>query len=86
MARPPSCTTTLLHRTRVGSASLPQKRASNSRWKMLIFWLGKVARPYFLRRTRQARYPYSNSMTVHTCPSLLRSAGTLRGFSPNPTS
>src|SRR5215469_10271457 len=46
-----------LPRTRVGSASLPQKRGSNYRWKKLIFWLGKAARLNFLRRTRQGAVP-----------------------------
>jgi hypothetical protein len=41
----------LLRQTRVGSASSPQKRASNLRWRTLIFWLGKAVRLTFSRRT-----------------------------------
>lgn len=74
-------------RTRVGSASLPQKRESNYRWRKLIFWLGKAARLNFSRRTRQARCRYSSSMTVHTFPhsAPIRTWPTLLGrvASPN---
>src|SRR5262245_53410481 len=59
-----------LRRTRVGSASLPQKKGSNSRWKKLISWLGKAAPLNSSRRTRQARCRCSNLMTVHVSESV----------------
>ena len=86
MARPLKLYSYARRRTRVASASLPQKKGSNSRWKKLIFSLGKAARLNFSRRTRQARCRYSNSMTVHTYPSRLQSAGIWRDFNLNPTS
>ena len=84
MARPVKLYNHSLPPTRVGFASSRRKRASNSRWKKLIFWPGKAARLNSSRRTRQARCLCSNLMTVHTSPNLVAICRYLEGLQPEP--